>query len=223
MIKKLPLNERPREKLIHHGPGSLSTAELLAIIYQTGIKGKSALDLSREQLEQHKSLRQLLNLDNKIFCQLTGMGYTKYCLLQAALELARRYFQENLAQGLSFQNSQAAHDYLRAEFCAIEQEVFGVLYLDTKHRIIEFKKLFYGTIHRVEIHPREILKTALKYNASALILAHNHPSGDVEPSPVDKSMTSRLKQILSWVEVNLLDHIILGNGIYFSFVEQGML
>ncbi|WP_455219158.1 RadC family protein [Kaarinaea lacus] len=216
-----PAHERPREKMLLRGAQSLSDAELLAIFLRTGTKGKTAVDLARELLIQFGSLRGLLEADRQQFCQSPGLGEAKYTQLQATLEMSRRYLAEKMARGDALNNPHDTHRYLIAKMRDYRQEVFACLYLDNRHRVISYDEMFYGTINMASVHPREIVQGALKHNASAVILAHNHPSGVAEPSQADRDLTLQLQKALSLVEVRILDHVVVGDGATVSFAERG--
>jgi len=196
-IRDWPSAERPREKLLLLGPGALSEAELLALVIRVGNRGASAVDLAREVLKEFRSLRALLSADVGRFCQHPGLGPARYAELQAALELARRHYQEALQIGPGLNSPRATRDFLTARFR--------------------------GTIDGASVHPREVVKQALARNAAAVILAHNHPSGVAEPSQADELITQRLKEALALVDIRLLDHVIVGDGSCLSFAEKGLI
>ena len=218
-----PQAERPREKLIAQGAIALSDAELLAIFLRTGTNGKTAVDLGRELLKKFGSLRGIVSAEYKQFCEHRGLGFAKYTQLQAALEIAFRYLHETLQRGDTLKSPRDTYRYLMARLRCEEREVFACLFLDNAHQIIRFEKLFYGTINYAVIHPREIVKKALTYNAAAIILAHNHPSGIAEPSKADKDITEQIKKALNLIDVRTLDHIIIGDGSVVSFSERGLI
>lgn len=222
-ITDWPEAERPREKLLAKGASSLSDAELLAIFFRTGVKGKTAIDLARELLSQHQGLRKLLELDHKELCQYPGIGKTKYVQLQAALELGHRYLESNLKREEILTNPGATRNYLKARLRAYPYEVFACLFLDNRHRIICFEELFTGTIDGASVHPREVVRRAIYHNAAALIFAHNHPSGVAEPSHSDRLITQRLKDALALIDIRVLDHIVVGDTEVVSFAERGLL
>ncbi len=222
-ITDWPEDERPREKLLLQGAGALSDAELLAIFLRTGVKGKTALDLARELLTEFNGLRGLMEADQQGFCRGKGLGTAKYVQLQAVLELSRRYLQCGLERGDAMTNPQDTANYLAAELRAHTQEVFACLFLDNRHRVISFDQMFYGTIDGASVHPREVVRRALKHNAAAVILAHNHPSGVAEPSQADISITSRLREALALIDVRVLDHFIVGDGPPISLAERGLM
>jgi DNA repair protein RadC len=222
-IKDWPAAERPRERLLGHGAHALSDAELLAIFLRTGIAGKSAVDLARELLGAFGGIGPLLAADQRTFCAAPGLGAAKFAQLQAVLEMARRYLAERLERGDPLCSPTDTRRYLQARLGGHPHEVFGVLFLDNRHRVLAFEELFRGTIDGAQVHPREIVRRALHHNAAALILAHNHPSGVSEPSQADRRITQRLRDALSLVEIRILDHIVVGHGETTSFAELGLL
>ncbi|PLX62182.1 DNA repair protein RadC [Sedimenticola selenatireducens] len=220
-ITDWPADERPREKLLQRGPCALSDAELLAIFLRTGVRGKSAVDLARELLDQHKGLGNLLAADRASFCSSHGLGSAKFAQLQAVLEMGRRHLREQIHRADVLTSPQQTRDYLRARLAGYPYEVFACLFLDNRHRVIEYEELFRGTIDGASVHPREVVRQSLSHNAAALILAHNHPSGVAEPSQADRAITRRLKSALELVDIRLLDHIIIGSGEICSLAELG--
>jgi len=221
-ITDWPLEERPREKLLAQGCESLSDAELLAIFLRTGIRGKTAVDLSNDLLEGFSGLRHLLMADQQAFCEHNGLGPAKYAQLQAVLEMARRYLNAGLKRGDSLTSPQETRQYLSAQLRDYTHEVFAVLFLDQRHRVIEFEEMFRGTIDGASVYPREVVKKALQHNAAAVIFAHNHPSGVAEPSQSDERITQRLKEALALVDIRVLDHFVVGDKVV-SFAERGLL
>ena len=222
-IREWPEGERPREKLLSRGAGVLSDAELLAIFLRTGVRGKSALDLAQELVNEHGGLRALFSADEAAFTRTPGLGRAKFAQLQAVLELARRHLQESVFRGEAFTSPAAMRDYLRARLRDLAHEVFVCLFLDTRHRIIREEELFRGTLDGASVYPREVVKRALALNAAAVILAHNHPSGVAEPSAADRAITRRLTDALALVEVRVLDHFVIGEGEPVSFAERGLI
>lgn len=222
-ITDWPRDERPREKLLSLGATSLSDAELLAIFLRTGVAGKTALDLARDLLNDFGGLRPLLEADQQPLCKTKGLGVSKYVQLKACLELGRRYLESRLIRGDALSCPNTTRRYLLARLRAYPYEVFACLFLDNRHRVIRFEEMFRGTIDGASVHPREIVKKALEYNAAAVILAHNHPSGVAEPSRADKSLTQRLRDALALVEVRVLDHFVIGDGETVSFAERGLI
>lgn len=222
-IRDWPHDERPREKLINHGPQRLSDAELLAIFLRTGVAGLSAVDLGRELLQTFGGLRELLTAEASTLCQQRGLGTAKYAQLVAALELGRRVMGQNLKRGAAFGKPNEVREYLIARLRDLPHEVFACLFLDTRHRVIEFTELFRGTLDGASVYPREVVRAALTRNAAAVIFTHNHPSGVAEPSTADRQLTERLKQALALVDVRVLDHFVVGDGVAVSFAERGWL
>jgi len=220
-IKDWPQGERPREKLLEKGAASLSDAELLAIFLRTGVSGKSAVDLARHLLSEFGSLRALLEAEQAAFSAHLGLGSAKFAQLQAVLEMAKRHLAEQLTRHSVLQNPQCVRDYLTARLRHEPNEVFACLFLDTKQRVLAFEVLFQGTVDAASVYPRQVIRRALAHNAAALILAHNHPSGVAEPSEADRSLTRRLKELLSWLDIRLLDHFIVGEDAPLSMAEHG--
>lgn len=221
-ITDWPAEERPREKLLKKGAKSLSDAELLAIFLRTGVKGKSAVDMAVDLLDFHGSLRTLLAANKQDFCQSKGLGEAKFVQLQAVVEMSRRFFAEKLRRGDELTSAVMVKDFLKSKLRDYHHEVFACIFLDNRHRVIQYEELFTGTIDSASVYPREVVKKVLEHNASAIILAHNHPSGIAEPSQADQQITERLKQALALIDVRVLDHFIIGDTIV-SFTERGIL
>ena len=220
-IRDWPAGERPREKLLEHGSSSLSDAELLAIFLRTGVSGKSAVDLARHLLNEFGSLRALLEADLSSFCRPLGLGPAKFTQLQAVLEMGRRHLAERLRRDCALESPQAVRDFLTSQVRHEPHEVFGCLFMDTKHRMLAFEVLFRGSIDSASVYPRQVVKRALAHNAAAVIFCHNHPSGISLPSEADRALTQRLTEALDLIEVRVLDHFIVGEGQPLSMVEHG--
>ncbi|MGJ8692067.1 MAG: RadC family protein [Thalassotalea sp.] len=221
MLKDWPVEERPREKLLHQGAASLSDAELLAIFLRTGVKGCNVVDLSRQLLTTFGSISAIFQASLKEFCQAHGLGEAKYVQLQACLEMSKRYLAERLKTADTLTSSQATRNFLIAALRQEKNEVFAVLFLDNQHQVITFEKLFSGTINAAAVYPRVIVEQAIKHQASALILCHNHPSGIAEPSLADKQITVKISQALALIDINVLDHFIVAGHLCYSFSEHG--
>ena len=222
-ITDWPVDDRPREKLLSKGPGSLSDAELLAIFLRTGTRGKSAVDLARALLARFGSLPGLVAAGRDAFCAVPGLGSAKYAQLQAATELVRRALAAQMKSGINLSSPEAVRDFLRLSIQDRQVEIFLGLFLDAQNRVIAVEELFSGTLTQTSVFPREVVKTALHHNAAAVIFAHNHPSGVAEPSRADETLTQALKQALSLIDVRVLDHFVVGRGTTLSFAERGLL
>jgi DNA repair protein RadC len=220
-IRDWPAGERPREKLLEQGSASLSDAELLAIFLRTGVSGKSAVDVARHLLSKFGSLRALLEADQPTFSRELGLGPAKFAQLQAVQEMGRRHMAERLRNKSALENPQAVRDYLKALLRHEQHEVFGCLFLDSRHQVLTFEALFHGSIDNTSVHPRQVVKRALANNAAAVILCHNHPSGNATPSQADRRLTKRLQEALLLVDVRVLDHFIVGDGDPLSMAEYG--
>jgi len=222
-ITDWPVDQRPRERLIKHGPQALSDAELLAVFLRVGVTGKSAVDLGRDMVGHFGSLSGLFAASLENFSAINGLGPAKFAQLQAVLELARRALFEELQIGVTLSSPQAVKQYLQLLLGSKPYESFAVLFLDVKNRLISCEELFRGTLTHTSVYPREIIKAALAHNAAGIILAHNHPSGTSEPSAADKSLTQTLKQALALVDVRVLDHFVVAAREVYSFTENGLL
>lgn len=211
----------PREKLVRLGAESLTDVELLAIFLRTGLPGVHVMQLAEDLLTQFGSLYQLMTADQTAFHHAKGVGISKYTQIKAIAELSRRLFFSRLAKEDAMLNPQATGQYLQLLLSRREREVFLVLFLDNQHHVIRHQEMFVGTINSVEVHPREIVREALKANAAALILAHNHPSGKAEPSQADRAITEQIVKACLLMEIRVLDHLVIGHGEYVSFAERG--
>ena len=231
-IKNLPADARPREKLLARGPGALSDAELLALLLRTGIAGKGVLQMADELLHLKinsageagfDGIAGLLQASGDDLKRVKGLGPAKRAELLAVLELARRAMAQQLKERTVFATPGAVKDYLQLELSAKTQEVFAVLFLDVKNRMIALEVLFQGTLTHTSVYPREVVLRALHHQATSVVLAHNHPSGSAEPSPADESLTRVLKAALALIDIPVMDHMIVGTGEVFSFAEKGLL
>jgi len=221
-IADWPAAERPRERLLAHGPAALSDAELIALFLRTGVRGKSALDLARDLLARCGGLSGLLATD-RVPAGIKGLGPAKKAELGAVLELAKRSLGEQLRANSVLGSPAAVRDYLRLAIGALEHEVFLALLLDSQHRVLKPLELFRGTLTQTSVYPREVVKAALAANAAAVIFAHNHPSGVAQPSRADELLTRQLKEALALVEIKVLDHFIVAGNQCLSFAERGLL
>lgn len=224
-ITDWPEGERPRERLLAHGPEALSDAELLAIYLRVGVRGKSAVDLARDLLQRFDNqLGRLAEAPLRELAGVSGIGQAKAAQLKASFELSRRALAQDMAQRDSFAAPGQVRDWLRLKLAGRPHEVFLALWLDAQNRLLKAEELFNGSLTQTSVYPREVVKSALAQNAAAVILAHNHPSGVAEPSPADELLTRALKNALAMVDVKLLDHfIVAGNQTPLSFAERGLL
>ncbi len=222
-INSWPNDDKPREKLLNKGEASLTDAELIAIFINTGIRGKTALDIAKELLRKYGSLRALLRSSAISLRLQPGIGKAKYATLKAALELGKRYLGEDIKSGDILNSSKQAQLFVADRLRDAENEIFACLFLDTRMRLLRFEELFHGTIHSASVYPREIVKRGLQFNAAKIILAHNHPSGDPLPSHADKEVTRLVKQALALVDITVVDHIIVGHKDTFSFADMGLM
>ncbi|MCW8879716.1 MAG: DNA repair protein RadC [Kangiellaceae bacterium] len=220
-ITSWPNEERPRERLLKHGASALSDAELLAIFLRTGIKGKNAIELAREIIQHFGGIKGMLAADLEQFCQLKGLGNAKYVQLHACIEMSQRYLAEELAEKDAIQNPAQVKSYVQSKLVSKKNEIFVGLFLDNQHRIIRYEELFSGTINASSVHPRVLVQKSLEFNAAALIVAHNHPSGVAEPSVSDIQITQTIKSALQLIDVRLLDHLIVASHQVISLAELG--
>lgn len=222
-IRHWPRDQRPREKLAAAGATALADAELLALFLRTGLPGKNAVELSRELLRRFDSLQALLRADAAELRRQAGLGPAKIAQLQAISEIVRRALDERLRTTAVLDSPKAVRDALRLALNGRPQEIFTTLYLDTRLRLLHTEESSRGTLTQAAVYPREIAREALRRNAAALIVAHNHPSGHAEPSASDRRLTVQLKAALDLLDIRLLDHFVIGTGTIFSFAEHGWL
>ncbi|MFS2225283.1 DNA repair protein RadC [Pantoea sp. B65] len=213
----------PREKLQQRGAEALTDAELLAIFLRTGSVGQPVMSLASQLLLHFGSLYQVMTADKQAMSAVKGVGDAKLAQLHAVAELGRRFFRAKMAREDVLANPQVTHQYLLGMLAHREREIFMVIFLDNQHRVIAAQEMFAGSINSVEVHPREIIREALKINAAALILAHNHPSGMPEPSAADRDITQQIINAGLLFNIRILDHLVVGHGQYVSFAERGWL
>jgi DNA repair protein RadC len=222
-ITEWPKDERPRERLLAQGAVALSDAELLAIFLRVGVKGKSAVDLAREMLQRFGSLNRLFSAARSELTTINGLGDAKFVQLQAVMEMARRAMNEAMKDTDALTSPQAVRDYLRLTLSRLPHEVFVAVFLTAQNRVIAVEELFRGSLTQTSVYPREVVKRALHHNAGALILAHNHPSGEPQASASDRALTRALAEALALIDVRVLDHFIVAPGAAVSFAEQGLI
>lgn len=218
--KKKPW-DGPREKLARSGAKSLTDVELLAIFLRTGKRGLSVMALAEEVVNHFGSLRRLLSAPLEEFRTVGGVGVATYTQFRAIAELGRRYSQSWIEEEKPLLSPEMTREFLQSQLTDLEREVFMVIFMDNQHRVIKHSTMFSGTLSHVEVHPREIVREAIKMNAAALILAHNHPSGVSEPSQADKMITERIIKCCGFMDIRVLDHLVIGRGEYVSFAERG--
>ncbi|MFZ9373801.1 MAG: RadC family protein [Burkholderiaceae bacterium] len=224
MLQHLPAEARPREKLLARGPAALSDAELLALVLRTGVTGQPVLALAQQLIDDFGGLSGLLHTDASDLKRVRGLGgNAKRAELLAVLELARRAIGERLRERAALGSPDAVKQYLQLHLGQRTHEVFAVMFLDTQNRLITLEELFRGTLTQTSVYPREVAVRALHHHAAAVVLAHNHPSGAVQPSRADEALTQSLKAALALLDVRVLDHIIVAPGQALSFAERGLL
>jgi DNA repair protein RadC len=209
--------------LLAQGAASLSDAELVALFIGTGPRGRSALEVARELLTRFGRLSRLLAAGHRELGQVPGVGAARCAQITAVMELARRALSEEMKARDSLASPAAVRGYLRLHMQDLGHECFYCVFLDAQNRVIDASELFRGTLTQTSVYPREVVKHALRHNAAAVILAHNHPSGVAEPSLQDQALTRTLAEALALVDVKVLDHFIVAPGACLSFAERGLL
>jgi DNA repair protein RadC len=220
-IRSWPKDDRPREKLLKKGAGTLSNSELLAIILRTGIKGESAIDLARLIIDKFGTFRNMNHTDIREWKQFKGLGPAKIAQIQAALEIGRRFRDvEVLPQKQKIVSAQDVVNIIMPQMRDLKTEIFKVIYLNSNNRIIEISNAAVGTVNHAMPIVREIIHAALQKFAAAIICVHNHPSANIAPSPEDKKFTHELNAAGKLMDIKVLDHIIIGDGNYYSFADS---
>ena len=234
-VKDLPAEARPREKLLARGPSALSDAELLALLLRTGIAGKGVLQMADELLRIRGNgdaqqpptgfggIAGLLHATPDDLKKVKGLGPAKRAELLAVLELARRAVAQRLQERTVLADPSAVKQYLQLHLARRAHEVFAVCFLDAQNKLVATEELFRGTLTQTSVYPREVALRALHHHAAAVVLAHNHPSGAVQPSAADIALTQNLRAALALLDVRVLDHIIVAPGQALSMAEQGLL
>lgn len=222
-IKYWPKSERPRELLLEKGPEYVSDAGLIAILLRTGTKGKDAVSLARELIKQFDGLRGLLNATQSDLKKIKGLGPAKIAQLIAAIEIVKRQLKEDLVGKDYVKSADDVVKYLTLKLQDMKKEFFKVIYLDNANAILSIEELSQGTIDKTHVYPREIIKKAFEIHARALIIVHNHPSGNFQPSYDDKQVTQKIIAACDAVDIKILDHLIISPEGYFSFQREGLM
>jgi len=223
-IKSWPQDDRPREKLLKKGAGALSNSELLAILLRTGVKGNSAIDLARKMLAKFGTFRNMSHTDAREWEEFKGLGPAKIAQIKAALEIGKRFREDEvLPAKQKIATAKEVVDIIMPQMRDLKTEVFKVVYLNSNNKIIDIADAAYGTVNQAAPIVREIIHSALQKFAAAIICVHNHPSANIAPSAEDKKITGELSAAAKLLGIRMLDHIIIGDGNYFSFADENML
>ena len=220
LLQEIPKSTRPREKLLAMGSHTLTDAELLSVMLGTGLPGQNVLQLSQSLIDEFHGLAGLLQATPALMEKTKGLGAARRARLLAVMELARRAAIQKMRQRNVMNNPEVVRQFLQMQMGAYSQEVFAVLFMDAQYRLLVFQEMFRGTLNQTSVYPREVVKLALEVGAAAVILSHNHPSGEVRPSIADSNLTRTLHTALSMVDIKLLDHIIVGPGQCWSMAER---
>jgi DNA repair protein RadC len=221
MIRDVPEEERPRERMKAYGAEYLSNTELIAILLRTGTRGESALRLADKILQKAGSLRSLLEMELEELKSISGIGEAKAIQIKAGLELGRRLSRGNLLDRITIRSPKDAADYMMDSLRYLHQEHFVSLFLNTKNQIIGQETIFVGTLNSSLVHPREVFREAIRRSSASVLLLHNHPSGDPTPSKEDLDITQRMVESGNLLGIEVLDHLIIGDGSYISLKERG--
>ena len=223
VLKDIPADARPREKLLAHGAAALADAELIALLLRTGMKGTSVLQMAQQMLDRFGGVKGLLHSQAGDLKQIKGLGPAKRAEIGAVIEIARRALAQELSERPVFDAPAKVKSYVQLQLGGRDHEVFAVLFLDSQNRLIKLEEMFRGTLAQTSVYPREVVKRALELHAGAVIFAHNHPSGCAEPSRSDEFLTQTLKSALMLIDVRVLDHLVVGSSEVISFAERGLL
>lgn len=223
VLKDIPTDARPREKLLAQGPAALADVELIALLLRTGVRGTPVLQLAEQLLTAFGGLGGLLRAQAGELQRVKGIGPAKRAELSAVLELARRSMGQRLRERPVFESPLQVKEHARLQLAHLGHEVFAVMFLDAQHRLIHWEEMFRGTLTQTSVYPREVVRRALELRAAAVILLHNHPSGVAHPSRADELLTQTLKTALALVDVRVLDHLVVGADEVVSFAERGLM
>ncbi len=222
-LRDLPREERPRERMLQYGAQALSHAELLAILLRTGTRSESAIMIAQRILAQSGGLRGLADSGVEELVEIKGVGPAKAVQLKAAIELGRRMVASRLSESVTIRSPRDAAELLTEQLRYLQKEHFVCLFLNTKNVVIAQETLSIGSLNASIVHPREVFRAAIKYSSASIVCAHNHPSGDPAPSPEDIAITKRLVEAGQIVGIDVLDHIVVGDGRFVSLKEQGLM
>ena len=221
-IKDWPRRDRPREKLLEHGPGALTAAELFAVVLRTGGEGESVVDHARALLARYgDDLRALARAGVRELCELRGIGPAKAAQIVSVIELAKRFGEIEFRPGDAFRGSGDVYAHFRERLAGEQRERFYAVLLDNKHRKIKEIAVSEGSLTASIVHPRDVFLPVVRESAAAVVFVHNHPSGDPTPSKEDIEITRRLREVGDIMGVRVLDHVVIGRGRYVSFVDDG--
>ena len=223
VLKDIPADARPREKLLANGAAALADAELIALLLRTGLKGISVLQLAQQMLDRFGGIQGLLHARSDDLKAIKGLGPAKRAEIAAVIELARRALLQELEARPVFDSPAKVKDYLKLQLGSRRHEVFAVMFLDAQTRLLKLEEMFRGTLTQTSVYPREVVKRALDLHAASVILAHNHPSGAAQPSKADEYLTQTLSAALKLVDVRVLDHFVVGENEVISFAERGLM
>lgn len=223
MIKEMPIEERPRERFLKYPIDTIKTEELIAIILRTGSKNESVIELSKKVLYSYRNLKTISSAPLKDLTKIKGIGLSKAIQIKAAIELGKRTQLESFDTVVKLVSPEAIFLFLKDHLEMKMQEHFIAIYLNTKGELIKKETLFIGSLNSSLVHPREVFKYAVIHSAAAIIIAHNHPSGDPTPSKNDIEVTNVIKENSKMMDILLMDHVIIGRNRYFSFKEKGLL
>jgi DNA repair protein RadC len=223
VLRDIPHEERPRERMMQNGASALSHAELLAILIRTGTANESAVRVAERLLKQVGNIRHLVDMSVEEMTQIKGIGPTKAIQLKAGIELGRRLSRASLNETVTIRKPADAADLLMEELRYLQKEHFVCLFLNTKNHVLHQETLSMGSLNASIVHPREVFRAAIKYSSASVICAHNHPSGDPTPSPEDIQLTQRLMEAGQLIGIEVLDHLVIGDRKYISLKEQGLM
>ncbi len=223
MLREVPLEERPRERMLQYGAGALSHAELLAILLRTGTVSESALRLAGRILSESGGLRSLVDMSKDQLTQIKGIGDAKALQIQAGIELGRRLAKSTFAERVTIRSPKDIADLVSEDLRYLQKEHFVCLFLNTKNHLLAQETLSMGSLNASIVHPREVFRAAIKRSSASIICVHNHPSGDPTPSPEDIQLTHRLMEAGTIIGIEVLDHVIIGDQRFISLKEQGFM